>query len=311
MSMKPNLRDWFWILAGSSALLVAGAVMLRAHLESNPAAREALRTKRIELVHRMQLNLSAASEAGQNAVLAITDRESQEYADQARAASQMVEQERDEMGDLLRIAGIRRETELLSQFSGAFADYKRIDHELLDLAVQNTNLKAFSLAFGPAADSVREMDQALSRIMAHEAEAASPAARQEILLAARAQDGALRIQALLPAHISEESDARMDSMEATIARDDREVRESLSGLARLLPPSETPNLDAARTCYARFTGLEARIIALSRQNTNVRSLALSLNQKRRAVVQCEDILAGLEDSIQREPIPDRIPANPR
>jgi hypothetical protein len=37
---------------------------------------------------------------------------------------------------------------------------------------------------------------------------------------------------------------------------------------------------------------------LSRQNDNVRSLALSLGQKRKTTVQCQEILAALEETIQ-------------
>jgi len=40
-------------------------------------------------------------------------------------------------------------------FSECFADYQRIDRDLLALAVKNTNIKAFALAFGPAAEAAQ------------------------------------------------------------------------------------------------------------------------------------------------------------
>ena len=45
--------------------------------------------------------------------------------------------------------------------------------------------------------------------------------------------------------------------------------------------------------------LNSQIIALSRRNTNVRSLALSLDQKRTIIVACEDDLRALHDALAR------------
>jgi hypothetical protein len=46
-------------------------------------------------------------------------------------------------------------------------------------------------------------------------------------------------------------------------------------------------------------GLNAEIITLSRRNTNVRSLALSLDQKRAIVVKCEDSLRTLRSALEK------------
>jgi hypothetical protein len=53
---------------------------------------------------------------------------------------------------------------------------------------------------------------------------------------------------------------------------------------------------------ARYVDIKARIVALSRDNTNVRSLALSLNQKRRSLALCLDALGALKQAILEEPI---------
>ena len=52
----------------------------------------------------------------------------------------------------------------------------------------------------------------------------------------------------------------------------------------------------------QFSEIKAQIIKLSRENTNVRSLAISLNQKRKVMLMCQDALAALEQAIQQEPI---------
>ncbi len=54
--------------------------------------------------------------------------------------------------------------------------------------------------------------------------------------------------------------------------------------------------------FDQFRELKARILPLSRENTNVRSLALSLNEKRKAMIVCLDALASLKQAIFEEPI---------
>ncbi len=92
-----------------------------------------------------------------------------------------MERGRKELEELLETGGTRAEQDLLVQFSQGFAEFQRIDKDLLDLAVRNTNLKAFSLAFGPAADVLNEMDAALSRIVARSTESASQLLRPEVM----------------------------------------------------------------------------------------------------------------------------------
>jgi hypothetical protein len=303
-------RDFLWIAGGTIVLIVLVLLAFHYHREEDMAAKSAFKARRLEVVGRMRAALLSASEAEKSAVMATTDQESQTFADQSRAASTVVEQRRDELGRLLETGGTREERELLSQFSQAFVECQRIDRELLDLSVRNTNLKAYGLAFGPAADALASMDGALSRILRESATSTASGARQVMLLAAGAQSGAWRIQALLPPHIFEESDATMDELEARMANEDQKVRADLKGLGALLG-SGNSEFEAAMSEYAQFTELKTRILELSRQNTNVRSLIISLNQKRKAVQVCQDALAALEQVIQDEPLADREPESPR
>jgi hypothetical protein len=121
-------------------------------------------------------------------------------------------------------------------------------------------------------------------------------------LAYGARLGVLRIQALLAPHIAEESDAKMDQMEASMTHEEQQVGEDLSGLAKLSKLASDPDLGAATASFARYAELKARILPLSRENTNVRSLALSLNQKRTAMTVCLDALDALKQEILSEPI---------
>jgi hypothetical protein len=300
MKARPTKEDALWMGAGAVILAALMLVVWHFRREESPAQQLAFKAARVDLVGRMELALARGSEAEKSAVLAITDQDSQRFADQARAAVAEVDRERQELAKLLETGGTPRERDLLAQFSLLFGKLQRIDDEVLQLAVKNTNLKANALLFGPAAETLAEMDGALSRVMARTA--GSPDARQVMLLAFGARTEVLRIQTLLAPHIAEESDSKMDQLEAAMLLQEVQARKDLAGLAAL--PSLKGNADLAKasSSFARYGEIKARILALSRENTNVRSLALSLNQKRNAMILCLDSLNALKQAILEEPI---------
>jgi hypothetical protein len=314
VTIKPGLRDFLWMAVGAAVLLAFILLVLHFQMLQNPAAQLAFKAKRVELVERMRLSLASASEAEKSAVMAITDEDSQTYADEARTATAKVEQGRREMQQILEPGGTKHEKEFLTQFSKAFVEFQRIDKDLLDLAVKNTNLKAYNLAFGPAAATLKEMDTALAHVVAANGNFASADDLKVTQLADGARIAALRLLTLLPPHIAEESDQKMDEMEAVMAKEDQAVRQNLEGLAAHPSLSSNPDLTTATVRYARFTELKTQILKLSRENTNVRSLTLSLSQKRKVMLVCQDALAALEQVIQEEPIAglsNRTPVSPR
>jgi len=310
--MKPGIKDLLWMAAGALVLLICMLGVFHFQEDQNPAAQLAMRARRVDLVGRMQLDLASASEAEKSAVLAITDQDSQALADQARAASARVEKERHELAGLLAVGGTQGERELSAQFATAFAEFQRVDDELLTLAVKNTNVKAYALTFGPVATAVKEMNAALDRLVA--ANTDSPTATKVTLFALAAETSSLRLQTLLPPHIAEEDDKKMDALEAVMATEDAQVRKSLDGLAALPNLGKDPELTNAVTRYAEFSRLKTQVLALSRENTNVRSLSISLNEKRRVMLVCQDALDALHKAILAEPIAGTTygpPAKPR
>jgi hypothetical protein len=300
VTIKPGIKEFLWMVIGAAILLVVMLIVMHFQTRQSPSEQLAFKTKRVDLVARMRLTLASASEAEKSAVLAVTDQDSQTFADQSRAATAEVERERKELGELLAAGGTLGEKDLFAQFSKVFTDSQRIDNDLLALAVKNTNIKAYGLAFGPAADALKEMDTALSRLVAKSA--GSPEAGNMALLAFGAQTAALHIQTLLAPHIAEESDKKMDELEALMTKEDQEVRKDLDGLASLQKLHGDPDLETAASDYARFSEIRGRILDLSRENTNIRSLAMSLGQKRKVLFLCQDVLSNLQQAIQEEPI---------
>jgi len=301
-----------WLVAGAVFMALLLVVVWHFHQDESPTARLAAKADRVDLVGRMQLDLAFASEAEKSAVLAVTDEASRTFANQARAATANVAREHQELSTFLTTGASQRERQLLVQFAGAFTNLQRIDEDVLALAVKNTNLKAYALLFGPAADRLAQMDTALDRVVTKSA--TWPETKQVMLMAFGARLGILRIQALLAPHIAEESDAKMDRMEAAMAKEETQIHKDLDGLVTLPKLSGDADLGTAVSRFASYGELKAQILVFSRENTNVRSLTLSLNQKRKALAVCLDTLASLKQAILDEPIPGVTygrPAKPR
>ncbi|MEA2626413.1 MAG: hypothetical protein QOD06_2458, partial [Candidatus Binatota bacterium] len=201
--------------AGAGVMLLMVLPALYFGTDEESARRHDSRARSIELVDRMRLSLASASEAEKSAVLSKADEDSEAHAGQARAAVADVERVRKDLLNLLAKSGTQKQRDALEQFAGAFVEFRKVDDEILALAVRNTNLKAYSLAFGPAAVALEEMDAALSRLAT--TSAPSPRGQQVNLLVFGARTAALRIQVLLAPHIAEETDERMDDLEARMA----------------------------------------------------------------------------------------------
>jgi len=310
--IKPDRENAIWMVGGSVTLILLFLVVFHFYQKQNPAEQLAFKASRVDLVSRMQLALASASEAEKSAVLAITDQDSQKYAGQARTATVEVEKARQEFDNLLKTGGTKGEKELFKQFSELFTDFQRIDNNLLDLAVKNTNIKAYNLAFGPATTALNEMNTALSRLIASNSK--SPENKKVMLLAYGTEISVLRLQTLIPPHIAEESDQKMDELEALMSKEDKQIRKNLDELTAFRNLNQKANLTEAVLSYAQFSKIKTQILALSRENTNVKSLSMSLNQKRKVMLLCHDTLNKLQQAVLEEPIAGVTygrPARPR
>lgn len=291
-------RAWLATLAGvlAVAVLLAWAV-LNARQGDRQAQGLFLNTlKKGDVVAAMRIDLLKAVEAEKSAVLADTDQASQEYADMARQATQAVEDRRQEFQKLLQAEPSPEEGKLAEEFARAWSEFRKVDQEILQLAVQNTNLKAASLSQGQVRQALDSLEQALERLRAREAQ--SPQAVRINNLACRALTAGLKALSLQAPHINEASDQGMDRLEAEMAAQEETLRQALASLEALISPAARPDLDAARQACQRFSELSREVVKLSRQNSNVKSLELSLGQKRRVAAQCQEILGALREAIQ-------------
>ena len=137
-------------------------------------------------------------------------------------------------------------------------------------------MKAQRLAFGPATEAADAFHAALDAAV----EAATPAeACRAQELAWRAWAAVLEIRALHPRHIAEPEDAKMTAMEARMTAAAGVARAAVDALGQRLPAASS-QLRSAQAALDRFMALHDEIVDLSRRNSNVRALALSLGRRR-------------------------------
>jgi hypothetical protein len=284
----PWPRRAFYVL---SAVSVASQVAC-----TNP---QTLLTELIEarrLASELHQQFTQAAEAANRAVMAETDDMSAAAAEEARRARQVTERDVQALRAILESLGYRDDLRYLDDFDARFNEYRRLDDEILPLAVENTNLKAQRLSFGPSREAAQRFRASLDEAL--KASAMKDTCCAEVV-AARATTAMLEIQVTYAAHIVEAEDSAMSQMETQMTAAAARARKALGELQGRLPSEATAHLGAAAAALDQFLSVHKEIIALSRRNSDVRSLALSLGQKRKVMAECQAQLQALEEALAK------------
>jgi hypothetical protein len=228
--------------------------------------------------------------------MADADEAAANAARESEDAATEVERDLKELRPLLESLGYADELRFLGTFEERFAEYRKLDEEILPLAVENSNLKAQRLSFGPAREAAAEFRQSLDAAIRAAASANVCCADA---LAARAVVALLEIQVLHAPHIAEAEDAAMTRMEAQMAAAAGTVRKALDDLKGLIGATASAQLTAAIAAFDRFEETNREILTLSRRNSEVRSLALALGRKRTVTAIADDQLRGLEEALAK------------
>jgi hypothetical protein len=239
------------------------------------------------------VQFSRTIDAGNRAVMADSDETSAAFVREAEAATNAVGNSADALAPVLREMNYADESRLLEQFATRFAEYRRLDRSILDLAVENTNLKAQRLSFRDAQGAADAFGNALQGVSA----GLSDEAWHAQALASSAVAAVRQIQVLQGPHIAESDEAAMARLEGKAAEEEASARGALDALARVVRPAARPTIALAREALDRFTAINAQIVVLSRRNSNVRSLGLSLGQKRTLAATCDESLRALQDAV--------------
>jgi hypothetical protein len=259
----------------------------------------AMLTQQVEargLLSEMRVQFTRSADAANRAVMAVTDETSADAAREAEQATRSVDEALSRLPPLLASLGYADEQKQLEAFNASFAEYRKLDAEILPLAVENTNLKAQRLSFGASREALDAFRQSLDMFVKS---AASARACCVEAVAGRAVTAVMEIQVVQAPHIAEADDAAMTRMEEQMAQSEAAARRALGELRGLLEPAAGPQLAQATTALDRFAAVNKEIIVLSRRNSNVRSLALSLGRKRTVTAACQDQLRVLDESLAK------------
>ena len=278
-----------WIPIALAALALGAC-----HRDLDVALTQQIEAQRLAADMRVQLHRSA--EAVQQAVMADTDEASADFAREAREAADALESDRRALDAVLAKIGSAPEKQLAQDFGAALAKLRELDGTLLPLAVENTNVKAQRLSFGPAREAADALRDHLDR--AAQSAPARDAVRAQ-LLATRAQLAVREMQALHAPHIAEAADDAMTALEQQMASSDSAARASLAELSQLLGSAGATEVAAAREQLERFASTQRELIALSRQNSDVRSLASALGEKREVTAACDAALIALQSELAK------------
>ncbi len=248
------------------------------------------------LVAEMRVGFAKTSDASDRAVMADTDAESEKFAREAELSADGVQAGGAKLAARLANLRNREDAATLSAFQERFGRYRALDRQILALAVENTNLKAQRLSFGPVRHAADEFCAAVDA-MAAAARAADRCRASE--LAARAKLAVREIQILQAPHIAESQEAEMDRLEKEMSARQNAARESLASLSKAAASASAP-LDHAKAALDQFDRSSRELVALSRANSNVRSLELALRQKPALTTACDESLGALETALAKE-----------
>ncbi len=278
------------------AVLVAATIYGFVNRQSSSPLQASVR--KIELLTTMRIHLLEAIAAEKNAVLAITDEASKKFAEQARQAAEGVEKNRKEVELIIDQDKNPKEMDLINQFNASWLQFNDLEGKILDLATQNTNLKAQQISATQCAHEMELFEGSLNRLIQKNMNRGQ--CNDVLVHSYKALTAGLKLLALQRLHIEEVEDQAMDTIERSMDSYDKSARKALGTLHRIPDLIGKEDLKNATSAYERFMSLTGEVLRLSRLNTNIKSAELSLGKKRLISSQCQEILATLQDTVQAQ-----------
>jgi hypothetical protein len=248
------------------------------------------------LTGEIRADFLKANDKSGEAVMADTDEHSITAAHEAQDAHSRIAAHVERLQTVLGSLSYANEIRLLEAFTQRYGEYKTLDDTILELAIENSNIKAQRLLFGPQTDAVHAIRAALDAAVADTPARSADRARG---LSSGVMAGLFEIQAIEARHIAESDEAKMTEMEMRMSTLRAGIARDIEELRRLLPQTAVPTLEPIESAMRTFEAARDELIPMSRRNTNVRSLALTLGKKRTLAAQCEDALAALTDSLPK------------
>ena len=239
-----------------------------------------------------------------NAIIATTDEQSKQAVDQAKDATKQSLDRLKELTDLVAKDGNASADmhKAISDLPKALDVIQANSRQLLDLATQNTNLKARVLSNSKGAECQATIAETLNQLTelwhasADPNSAALQASNEKAELAM--QIGLLSSDMLIthPRHINSSSDEEMARYEARVKADHDGLKEKLGRLSGLATEKENALVQTLSASVDGLMSTTDEVLKLSRLNTNARSAEISMTTQREAFNALNAIADRLEKS---------------
>jgi hypothetical protein len=285
-----------------AASLVATAlitIFATLYIQNASFLNEASPMQKLALLADMRVNLVRSVEKEKSAVMALNDENSAGFAEQSKAAARAVTRDLKTLETIASKSGTDKEKELVGKFSKSWQEVQLIDTDLLESAMQNTNVKAVSLSNTIGTELLHKIDDNLARLTAK----VTPAARKTPMEIIAVNTGlTVRNIALFQSrHIDAATDADKNKLEASIRAEQEKVNAALKTLDKMTARKSRVYIREAMTDFSEFMRVNDEIVRLSRLNTNRKTAALSLGKKRMAEAECDRTLEALQKLATAKP----------
>ncbi len=277
----------FLILMGIFAKILIVIISLR-QLDALNQAITTLVDKTIvktNLVSQIRVALLGSVRQQKNAVLALTDKESEEYAKQSNSLTMTCLAKVSELRVTIDRDRAADEQQAVTDLHSMVKNYEEINKKCLDLAIQNTNLKANDTYVGALRDKMLSITTQLDAMIEKLGEksgkadgAGSTTRTLRTILALRSLQ--LRLATDLPKHIA------TNTTDPAFAQIDREVADLRSQFIKATTEASTslgPDAAGLRALGEDVAGLAKQVTDYSLQDTNNKSTTLSLKDARDAM----------------------------
>ncbi len=259
----------------------------------------------IELASQIRVGLLAAVRREKNAVLASDEIAAAKFAMDVEESADQVEALSPELNSLIgEIGGVG---DGFAVFRREWENLRSNQAEVLRLAVLNTNRKAFRMLAEDVATRIESLDRIMAgvelRAMAQpRVEGTSPTASGSSDRRERAAELRLAFAQLISrlyAHINADDEALMNELDGEIAAMLSSIDASLETLQAFAEDRDRLELGQAAMEARELRREVAEIQSLSRQNTNVKAVALTSTTTVTLVNKCDAALAALLDNLGR------------
>jgi hypothetical protein len=182
----------------------------------------------------------------------------------------------------------------LKDFDQCWSQFKTLDQQLLPWATQESNIEAQKWSTVTGRKAWEQFELALNRLKKQGPKDKFNSEKE--LAIAQSLIASLKILALHKPHIEAFTDQEMNQWEKEMHDQTALTKKHLDSLARRLSKSEQADYQAAYQHWEAFQAATQKIIQLSRQNSNLKSIELSLGKKSVIATQCKGRLNDLKQN---------------